>query len=304
MNKPYRMGQLTAGVLFVGLGAALLVRFFYPYSVLELVYWGWPILLILFGAEIIYFATKKGFDDNGRNLRYDLLGMMMLVLFGLVTLGLYALEETGVAAMAQESFKTQHFDVESPFFTVDDLKGITEVKVVVQQKEVTLETTDQSKIMTYSTWRNVPAQHREEAQEKIAQTMEMVRQGDTLYLFLRQPPSPLWFSDSITGGSTVVLPATLPVDVIMERGDLNINIAELHADWKMMNEHGSTHLHLEGADDLTVTAQGMGHNLSNPEAWEEVKDDESWGRVTIGKEKARLHLLTETGDIRLDLMER
>ena len=85
----------------------------------------------------------------------------------------------------------------------------------------------------------------------------------------------------------------------MDQGSLNLNIDQLNADWKIMNEHGFTHVYLEGQSDLTVTAQGTGSNLRNPEVWEEVNEDESWGMLTQGKGSHRLLLLTETGEIYL-----
>jgi hypothetical protein len=302
MTKQYRAGSLTAGILFIGLGIALLLKLFVNFSIIDLFYWGWPFLLILFGAEIIFLSVTK-IRQEPSVIRYDVLGVFILILFAVVTLGLYALDETGVTAMAKQVVETHYYDVESPFYTIENLSQIQQVKVVAHQGEVNLETTDHDEMTLFSTWRDVPAQNWEEAQKLMAKTIEVVREGSTLYLFLREPPTPHWFGNPSSGRTTLLVPDHLPLEMVLDMVNLNITVDRLNHDWRIINERGFTHIYTDQPNDLSIIAQGLGHNLINPEAWEEVNEDESRGKLTMGEGTHQLQILTETGEIRLDRRE-
>lgn len=302
MIKTYRAGSLTTGLFFISLGVALLVKLVYEFSLVDLFYWGWPILLILLGLEINLLVYQRNKQGEAIPIRYDLLGLFTFILFALVTLGLYMVEESGVSALAQQSLSARYFAIESPVYTVDDLSQIEQIKVIGQHGEIKLQPTDKEALTVYSTWENIAALDWEEAQQITAKTIEMMREGKTLYLFLRKPPQTNWSQPS-AGNTTLLIPAHVPLEMDLEAVQLTITLDQLNNDWNILNDHGSTHIYAHHLENVAITAQGLGDNLSNPSVWDEVKEDHSWGKVTGGDDAHQLRVFTQTGKIHLDKID-
>lgn len=105
-----RIGSFTAGVTLILVGVLLIVYFFKPFDLGQLLRFS-PALLILLGIEIIW----QYFHQDGRQLRYDFFGTLFcLAVIGLAGLGsvLYPLLNTYGPAhwKAEQQVSSEIFD--------------------------------------------------------------------------------------------------------------------------------------------------------------------------------------------------
>lgn len=304
MSKSYRVGRLTAGLLFIGLGISLLLKIAFDFSILNLVYYGWPLLLILLGGEMMISTRVQRGRGEETGARYDVMGLMILILFTLFSMGIALLEETGLTALAKQTAEARYYDVETPIYTLENLKGVKEIQVVAHQGNINLRAADQDRVMALATYSGLLAGSFEEAAFSAEETIKMVKEGENLYLFLRHPvsspSSSPWFYDQAAAQYTLILPADLPLSVNTTAADLSIHLEDpLDQDWIVTNQRGATSLYVKEDYDLNIAAQGLGNNLNEMDAWAELNKDLSRGQLSLGDGKAQLRLHTDSGLIRL-----
>ncbi len=76
--KERRMGTITFGCLLVALGIIIFASMLFDIELLRVALYSWPVILIAFGAEILYFSSK-----NDVIIRYDIAGLILsgIILF-------------------------------------------------------------------------------------------------------------------------------------------------------------------------------------------------------------------------------
>ena len=76
--KERRMGTITFGCLLVALGFIIFASMLFEIELLRGVLYAWPVILIAFGTEIIYFANKSDVK-----IKYDIAGLIIscMILF-------------------------------------------------------------------------------------------------------------------------------------------------------------------------------------------------------------------------------
>lgn len=82
-TKTKKVGTFTIGFCLILIGIAAFTSMFIGIKVLKYTLYAWPIILILIGAEILYYSTKENIT-----LKYDLLGIILLCfIFGVTIFG-------------------------------------------------------------------------------------------------------------------------------------------------------------------------------------------------------------------------
>lgn len=94
--KTRRVGAITCGIILVVLGLLCLIHIFYPALRYEYILRGWPLILILIGAEMLVANTTC--SENVK-MKYDIpavILMFVLVIFAMVMGGMeFAMEYYG-----------------------------------------------------------------------------------------------------------------------------------------------------------------------------------------------------------------
>lgn len=82
-TKIKKVGTFTIGFCLILIGFATFVSMFIGVKVLKYTLYAWPVIIILIGAEILYYSSKENIT-----LKYDLLGIILLCfIFGITILG-------------------------------------------------------------------------------------------------------------------------------------------------------------------------------------------------------------------------
>jgi glucan phosphoethanolaminetransferase (alkaline phosphatase superfamily) len=73
----------------------------------------WTILLILLGTEILLYLWRRRANAEEPKLSYDLASIFIIIVFGMVIIGLYSLQETGVLKVIQTNLHTKDYDIQT-----------------------------------------------------------------------------------------------------------------------------------------------------------------------------------------------
>lgn len=92
--KTRRVGTISMGIVLILFGILLLLSRFSTISAVELFTRFWPVILIIIGAEILYYAYKN--KDGEERMRYDIFSIFIVTMVLAFNMFVYGLIETGV----------------------------------------------------------------------------------------------------------------------------------------------------------------------------------------------------------------
>lgn len=130
-----RIGKTTFGVTFILVGIAIILQIFIKQDIFKYVMLMWPVVLILFGIEILYYSHKKDVS-----IKYDALGIFfsfLIIIFG----SIFSIVNFGMIKISESEFLfnkpieysyTQYFHVEEIELKVINLAD-NKVEIVVKE---------------------------------------------------------------------------------------------------------------------------------------------------------------------------
>lgn len=297
----FKVGTISVAILFIFLGIGMLINQFNDFSIISMVLTWWPVLLILLGIEILIYLWQKRKEDGEPKVSYDIASMFIVLLFGMISIGLYSIQESGVLQAVKTNFVSSSYTIQTPPQVIDDIRGIKNIKVIGNPRVLNIYTTGESKITSYSNWRNIYAANEEEARQYTSKVIDIIRNGDTLFITINEPININKFLSNPNGHVSLYLPANLEVETDLQYSEVKLYIKELVNSWNIRTHSGSIMTKLEDVKNLTVQATSLhGHINPNPE-WTTINEQSSEGQLTIGAGTYLLRLFTEHGYIDLSL---
>lgn len=97
--KNKRVGTVSMGIVLILFGILLLLSRFSSISTIELFVGFWPGILIIIGAEILYYSYKNKDDDS--KIRYDIFSIFIVSMVLVFNMFIYGLIETGVMELVK-----------------------------------------------------------------------------------------------------------------------------------------------------------------------------------------------------------
>lgn len=130
-----RVGRTTFGFTFIIVGIAIILQLFIKQDVFRYVMLMWPVVLILFGIEVLYYSHKKDI-----NIKYDVVGILLT--FVIIICGtIFSAINIGVTKLSESEFlfnKPTTYNYTRRFFVEEiDLKvtNLADEKLNVVVKE-------------------------------------------------------------------------------------------------------------------------------------------------------------------------
>ena len=126
-NKKKRLiGRTTFGISLILLGITIALQTILPIDLLRYVLMAWPLIIISFGIEILYYSNKDNFET-----KYDFLGIILtgiIVFFGIgfsvlnygVNKILYSNVMTEYLTQEREYYTNRYFDSKLNIISLDD----------------------------------------------------------------------------------------------------------------------------------------------------------------------------------------
>lgn len=130
-----RIGKTTFGITFILVGIAIILQIFIKQDIFKYVMLMWPIVLILFGIEVLYYSHKKDVS-----IKYDTLGIFLsflIIIFGsifsIVNLGMIKITESEFLFNKPLEYNyTRYFNVEEIELKVINLSD-NNVEVIIKE---------------------------------------------------------------------------------------------------------------------------------------------------------------------------
>lgn len=299
MKSKYRVGTLSAGILFIALGIGLLVSQWQDYSLIPLFFTWWPILLVLLGAEILVYSFLLKNKEEEHKIKYDFISMSILVVFSFVSIAIYTIQESAVLPMLRETVFTGTYDIQSDPQFIENLTEINKVKIVGNPHHAKITATNEQKITMYSHWRYVSAPSKEKAEQSTNDLILTELEGDTLYITLKQMNSTNRMVGTPSGTMTLYIPSTVEVEVDFESTDVNLLLENFQNNWRVSTLYGNINTQITEVEDITVTALSYDGEIYPSENWNNKTETETQASFTAGEGKYHLDLISQRGQIQL-----
>lgn len=104
MNQ-WKVGTLSMGLLLIALGILLLGNTFWDISIAQIITYGWPLVLIILGIEVIAYSFFK----KDKPIKFDIFSIIILILVLTFTFTIYAIQETGVLSFIRGNISGQSY---------------------------------------------------------------------------------------------------------------------------------------------------------------------------------------------------
>lgn len=104
MNQ-WKVGTLSMGLLLIALGVLLLGNTFWDISITQIIAYGWPIVLIILGIEVITYSFFK----KDKPIKFDIFSIIILILILIFTFTIYAVQEIGILPLIRENVSGQSY---------------------------------------------------------------------------------------------------------------------------------------------------------------------------------------------------
>jgi hypothetical protein len=296
--REYKVGTLSIGILFVFLGVGMLTNQFFDFSFAGIVLTWWPVLLILLGGEILFYLWLKRNAEDPK-LKYDLASIFIVLLFGMASIGLYSLQETGVLQVIKANLHSTGYEIQTSPQVIDDLQGVEKIKVIGNPRNLNIYSSGESRLTMYANWRNIYASNKEEAHQITSQLIKTKRSGSTLFITLNKPTNQNKFANDSYGFVSLYLPSTIEAETDLQYSDIKLYLEQLTSSWNIRTLSGRITAHIEEENDLMVQATSLHGDISEDTTWTSTNENKTEGQLIVGEGTYVLGLFTEHGRIEI-----
>ena len=83
-----RVGTITCGIILIAFGVLFLLHMLFPAVTYEIIFWLWPLILILLGTEIILSNIKA----TESAMKYDVGAVFLVIILAFFSMGMGLVE--------------------------------------------------------------------------------------------------------------------------------------------------------------------------------------------------------------------
>lgn len=282
--RQWRVGSLSMALVLIVLGVVLVTAQFLKIPAVELLVNWWPAVLVLLGLEILlagYFAKS-----DAPRFKYDFFAVVMVTLVGIISMGIYGLNSTGLVEAANRAFSSSFYTVELP---ENHMTLPKEIKKIVLEKidaNIIIFSAENSKEIVSFGQTGISAASREEA-DAAAQEVKVKKKiiGDTLYLSLEGiiKPQGLEVQGIHDVSLSLLLPDDLNLGVLKTNNyhSVDLMLDTLHGNW-FVQSNGPITVKTGQEADLTIQV-GAASQLGGDVDW--IKNEAAGEKAINGFEQ-------------------
>jgi hypothetical protein len=275
--RQWRVGSFSMGLLLVLLGVGLLLdRFRGSTTAFELINNWWPVVLILLGVEVL----AVGFLDRNQTVKfkYDFWSMLLVVFFFCFSLGIYALDYSGIMPRLKEAVTARDYSVtlaEEKY----PLDGINKIVLSSTDQSLELRGTGGRDLHIFGQAAIIAASFEDAARLAALGGAEIYTAGDTMFVQFNQIPYQRgnFYPGLSRIQRTVLIPADVAVEIQAAQSEVHLFLDTLAAPWSISGGD-SVRATLSAALDVTINGATLRANgLKGDAAWEPLPGGEGAG---------------------------
>lgn len=290
-----RVGTISMAIVLISFGILIFISQINKASALQLAAKFWPAILFLIGGEILYYSYK--YKDEGVNIKYDVLSILVVLLIVGVNLIIYSVIEVGLMDRIYAAASSQTFNYQMPFKEVEIGEGIK--KIVINpgiKSSLTIRTGREDKIIATGSL-NITTDSEESAKEFLDEDYIRVEEiGDIAYVSFAGRSS---YNYGIYGVNPhsfeLILPADKEVE-ISKAYEVEVILDDIGNNW-LIDGVNHTKIRLGKNPNLKINALvGSEDNLAGSVKWNITKESKEnatnvKGQVIYGTGEKTINIL-------------
>jgi hypothetical protein len=256
------------------------------------------VLLILIGLEVLIYLWRNRKQEEEPRIKYDVASILIIIFFGIVSLGFYTLYESGVLGTVKTLAASSRYEVQTSPQIIEPGAHIKKISVIGNPGYVNIHATDEKKLTIYSNWSTIYETSKEKADQIVEGIIDVKESGEALYITVRSPSNFGPFYGQPYGTVTIHVPADMELETDVRQSQVSLELQQQPKnDWSIRSQTGSIIVRLDdNADNLLIKASSSRGRLSQNTAWTEKKGD-SEATLQLGKGEYNLRLTSGNGYI-------
>lgn len=269
--KSRRVGTISMAIVLIGFGILIFISQVNQVSALELTMKFWPSILILLGAEILWFGYKGKTEDGDIKIKYDVFSVFIVMIILAVNIGLYGLLELGLidSIKSQISSVTVNYDLPLEEHIVDS----SIEKIIIRGARFPGSTIRTGKVdkVTASGFINIRS-HKDENVEGLVcgNILSVNKSGNTMYITVKDRLT----ADYNVRDLNIIIPYDKEVEII-DGNNIQVIMDSISKDLLIDNVHN---INLRIGKDSNLKIETVTNNM------EELKGNVKWNTSQIGDE--------------------
>lgn len=215
----WKVGTLSMGLLLIILGILLLGNTFWDISVTQIIIYGWPIILIILGVEVITYSFFK----KEKPIKFDLFSIIILILALMFTFTIYTVQETGLLSLIRGSVNGQSYTLDiNESLELSD--SISEIIIDAPNGEFNITgNSSNSNTAKISGTIKIGAASKEEAEEYFNDVVTISISGNQAIIRIKQINKTNWFDGwTLESKLNISIPNNLYLKTNLINGDTYI----------------------------------------------------------------------------------
>ncbi|KYG28125.1 LiaI-LiaF-like domain-containing protein [Alkalihalobacillus trypoxylicola] len=248
--RTWRVGSFSMGITLILLGIVLVASNWFNVSMYDLFMSWWPFLLIIVGAEMLFYLKRK--DEKEAKIKYDFLSIFFVGIIGTIALSFMFLSVSGLMEELKYTIAHQtEITYDLPTYSDELNEDYDRVVIELNGQHLNVEAVDAEAVEVFGTYQNLEEAQKLTNAEDYLQTQI---KGNTLYMSLKSLPSTKGIrSYQPMVQSTVLIPQQLELEVRStdNGGSISLHPRDLTSDW-YVKHNGSIEAYVQESGNLKL----------------------------------------------------
>ena len=216
--RQWRVGTISMGFLLIVLGTLLLGNTLWDISIENILFYGWPVILILLGLEVLLYSF---FRKDGQ-LRFDFFSIFVLMIALMFTFVVYSVQSTGIFPAIRGAINDESYTVDIQE-SLNIPANIKEIEIEAPNGEFEITGTKANTADIVGTIR-VSAENQTDAEELIDRIFTVKTVGDKAIIRIESLSKENWFNTvQLKADLKMKIPQQLYLNTNLINGDIQVS---------------------------------------------------------------------------------
>jgi len=334
--KQWRVGTISMGFLLITLGVLLLGNTIWQIPINSIIIYGWPLILISIGVEVLIFSFRK----SEQTMRFDLFSIFVIFITIMFTFFVYTVQSSGIISAISNAIQGETFTIELKQ-SLDIPANVKEVLVEIPNGDVNITNNKTNKVQLEGLLR-INATDKQNAEFIKDNILVMQTIGNKAIIRIERPNDAKFMGNQdVSVDLAIALPDNLIIRGLTKNGDILLNgytgtvniesyngdveiedvIGELNVEskngdisissvvggnWDLNNINGDIDLDLPSDTNAYISAETRNGDIDGNIDWKDASNLKENGHVMkrfskLGSGKYNISMISSNNDIDVNL---